>query len=114
MTKAAKRIYERLRKHGYGAKDAKWVALTHEQGNAAGLSITWESDPDGGLSEGEYSSGGPYWWVAAVDEDGKIIDALGSVDFGAGEGPSSRHTDPCQWDAEAQVLSEALHRLGAS
>lgn len=96
------RGYEQLRATGYSAADAHRIMATIKRADDEGYIIEWVAD-DGEFSEEGY----PLWSVLAEDEDGKILDAMGGIDLGE-TGPDAHHSIAYQWDAEAQVLSEAL------
>jgi hypothetical protein len=99
--RAVARLYERLRKKGYPAKDAHFIADQHQAALDLGINVGWTED-----QESSYDEGAPRWTVIATDEDGNVLDAMGGVDLGE-VGPDAHHSDPYQYDAEAQVISEA-------
>jgi hypothetical protein len=100
------RAYDRLRQGGYTALRAHNIARTLHDADVAGLNIEWRDDPDGESSAGE-GDDGPWWGVIATDEDGTVLDSLWGISLGE-TGPDAHHSILYQYDAEAQVLGEAL------
>jgi len=87
---------ERLRRAGYKPKDAKFVADEHAAARELGIEVEWEED----TSADERG----LWGVIARNEAGQVLDSLWGIDLGD-VGPDAHHSDPYQWDAEAQVIS---------
>lgn len=96
---------------GYSKASAELIAQTHAVADALGLSIEWQPDPDGELSAGDDEGQGKQWWgVIARGTDGEVLDSLWGIDLGE-TGPDAHHSIPYQWDAEAQVLDEAIVQI---
>jgi hypothetical protein len=89
-------LYDRMRRAGYKPKDAKFVADEHAAARELGIEVEWEED----TSADERG----LWGVIARNEAGQVLDSLWGIDLGD-VGPDAHHSDPYQWDAEAQVIS---------
>jgi hypothetical protein len=109
----AKRIYDRLRREGYGAQSAFWIAKMHDQADEKGILVEWIEDEESSQEERK-----PMFIVRArldpeewVDDEG-TEDNLGGIDLGDHE-PDAHHSSAYQYDAEAQVIAGVLGQLDA-
>lgn len=102
LDREGERIFARLRKAGYKVGPAKRIATTHTIANALSLGVEWVYDQDAS-DEGD----GPRWLVIARGPDDEALGSLGGIYLGD-VGPDAHHSDPYQYDAEAQALDEAI------
>jgi hypothetical protein len=103
--------YEQLREAGYPAAEAHRIMSIHQRADDADLLIEWEQDELTSADFDDTDEPHRLWWVAARDATGKVLDSLGGIDLGEEGEPDAYHSHPYQWDAEAQVLDEALSQL---
>lgn len=102
LTRYSKRIYERMRGAGYSAKDAHFIASEQQAALDEGITVEWEEDRDADRSDEEPDYA--LYCVIARNEVGDVVDSLCGVDLGE-VGPDAHHSDPYQYDAEAQVIN---------
>lgn len=82
------------------------LATAERKGRAAGLSFSWEIDPDS--TSADWSDERPAWaqyQCTAYDADGGAVAYLGGIDFGRDGSP---HSDSYRRVVEAELAAEAL------
>lgn len=89
MKPPTKRLYARLRKQGYTAKDSLACAKAHEWADDMEIQFEWDRDTDSCLSDFEDLPEGATdwygWWCRAVDPVTGESTSLCGIHFADGE-----------------------------